>query len=230
MTHNAVKYYSGSRMDCPCWKTSPFTDSHCSITGPALPTHSHTQLRVCHFKHWCTVLKYCKPLHTAASGAQKQVYRNWWKIIKWTKEAVSLKCYHLMYVCVRVLDISSKIRVGAVQVMQMVKNKCLWKPKIILGYIKLLFRLIPLRCRSILPKINGKYAFLYVYADLTHIPKTSLSGGNYNVAIRDKVCCSQLELGFNWAAVIGLLHLKVEFNTMANFCCEVTKWNLKCGI
>lgn len=51
----------------------------------------------------------------------------------------------------------------------------------------------------------------------------SLSGGNYNVSIRDKVCCSQLELGFNWAAVIGLLHLKVEFNTTANFCCEVTQ-------
>lgn len=47
------------------------------------------------------------------------------------------------------------------------------------------------------------------------ILKASLSGGNYNVTIRDKVCCSQLELGFNWAAVIGLLHLEVEFNTTA---------------
>lgn len=50
-----------------------------------------------------------------------------------------------------------------------------------------------------------------------HIPKASLSGGNYSVTIRDKVCCSQLELGFNWAAVIGLLHLQVGFNTMAIF-------------
>lgn len=59
-------------------------------------------------------------------------------------------------------------------------------------------------------------------------PPRSLFGGNYNVAIRDKVCCSQLELGFNWAAVIGLLHLKGKFTTMANFCYQVTEWNLKC--
>lgn len=44
-----------------------------------------------------------------------------------------------------------------------------------------------------------------------------LSAGNYTVTIRDKVCCSQLELGFNWTAVIGLLHLEVEFNTAAFF-------------
>lgn len=118
MTHNAVKYYSGSRMDCPCWKTS------CSVTSALSQTHiAPSQVLPCQHTHtpswgyailntgvlcWSTVNLY----HTAASGAQKQVYRNWWKIIKWTKEAVSLKCYHLMYVCVRVLDISSKISTG----------------------------------------------------------------------------------------------------------------------
>lgn len=44
-----------------------------------------------------------------------------------------------------------------------------------------------------------------------------LSGGNYNLTIRDKVCCSQLELGFNWTAVIGIQHLEVEFNAAAFF-------------
>lgn len=63
------------------------------------------------------------------------------------------------------------------------------------------------------------YAFLYVYAGYRSVSSRPLSlwplsGGNYNVTIRDKVCCSQLELGFNWTAVIGLLHLEVEFNTV----------------
>lgn len=71
--------------------------------------------------------------------------------------------------------------------------------------------------------------FVCVCSLETHIPAASLTGGDYNLTIRDKVCCSQLELGFNWAAVIGLLHLKVEFNTTANFCCEVTQWNMKCS-
>lgn len=42
------------------------------------------------------------------------------------------------------------------------------------------------------------------------VPEAYLSGANYNMTIRHKACWSQLELGFNWTALIGLLHLEVE--------------------
>ena len=41
-------------------------------------------------------------------------------------------------------------------------------------------------------------------------PRAYLSGANYCITIRHKAFWSQLELGFNWIGVIGLLHLKVE--------------------
>lgn len=47
------------------------------------------------------------------------------------------------------------------------------------------------------------------------IPKAHLSGANYNITIRHQACCAQLELGFNWIALIGLLHLEVELQMFA---------------
>lgn len=61
------------------------------------------------------------------------------------------------------------------------------------------------------------------------IPEAYLSGANYNITIRHNACWSQQELGFNWTALIGLLLLEVELNMSAKFCCEVTKWDLKCN-
>ena len=46
------------------------------------------------------------------------------------------------------------------------------------------------------------------------VPEAYLSGANYNMTIRHKACWSQLELGFNWTALIGLLHLEVELNVV----------------
>lgn len=46
-------------------------------------------------------------------------------------------------------------------------------------------------------------------------PEAYLSGANYKITIRHKACCSQLEMGFNWTALIGLLHLEVELNMAA---------------
>lgn len=94
-----------------------FTDSHCSFTGPAEPTNLHTQ-RVCHFKSWCTVLNGSSRSTinlSPPSWAQTQVCQNWLKIIKRTKEELSLKCCHLVYVCVRVLNFSTKVWVGSGQ-------------------------------------------------------------------------------------------------------------------
>lgn len=59
------------------------------------------------------------------------------------------------------------------------------------------------------------------------IPEAYLSGANYNITIRHKACWSQLELGFNWTDLIGLLHLEVELNVAAKSCCEVAKGDLK---
>lgn len=42
------------------------------------------------------------------------------------------------------------------------------------------------------------------------IPKAYLCEANYNITIRHKALGSQLELGFNWTAVIGLLYLEVK--------------------
>lgn len=61
------------------------------------------------------------------------------------------------------------------------------------------------------------------------IPEAYLSGANYNITIRHKACWSQLELGFNWTALIGLLLLEVELNMSAKSCCEVTKQDLECN-
>lgn len=61
------------------------------------------------------------------------------------------------------------------------------------------------------------------------IPEAYLSGANYNITIRHKACWSQLELGFNWTALIGLLHLEVELTVLAKSCCELAKWDLKCN-
>lgn len=47
------------------------------------------------------------------------------------------------------------------------------------------------------------------------IPEAHLSGANYNVTIRHNSCWSQLELGFNWTTLIGLLLLEVELNVAA---------------
>lgn len=46
-------------------------------------------------------------------------------------------------------------------------------------------------------------------------PEAYLSGANYKTTIRPKACWSQLELGFNWTTLIGLLHLEVELNMAA---------------
>lgn len=56
------------------------------------------------------------------------------------------------------------------------------------------------------------------------IPQAYLSGANYNITIRHKACWSQLELGFNWTALIGLLHLEVELNVAAESRCEEAEW------
>lgn len=55
------------------------------------------------------------------------------------------------------------------------------------------------------------------------IPEAYLSGANYNTTIRHKACWSQLELCFNWTALIGLFLLEVGLNVAANSCCEVAK-------
>lgn len=62
-----------------------------------------------------------------------------------------------------------------------------------------------------------------------YIPEAYLFGANYSITIRHKACWSQLELGFNWIALIGLLHLEVESNVAANSRCEVAKCDLKCS-
>lgn len=59
------------------------------------------------------------------------------------------------------------------------------------------------------------------------IPEAYLSGANYNITIRHKACWSQLELGFNWTDLIGLLLLEVELNVAEKSCCEVAKGDLK---
>lgn len=57
-------------------------------------------------------------------------------------------------------------------------------------------------------------------------PEAYLSGANYNITIRQEACWSQLELSFNWTALIGLLHSEVELNVAAKSRCEVAKWDL----
>lgn len=61
------------------------------------------------------------------------------------------------------------------------------------------------------------------------IPEAFLSGANYNITIRHKACWSQLELGFNWTALIGLLHLEVELNVAAKSCFEVAVCDPTCN-
>lgn len=82
------------------------------------------------------------------------------------------------------------------------------------------------KCKSILAQINDEICACVWPEEC--IPEAYLSGANYNITIRHTACWSQLELGFNWTTLIGLLLLEVEVNMSAKFCCEVTKRDLKC--
>ena len=77
---------------------------------------------------------------------------------------------------------------------------------------------------------NKRHTSMFVYVGNSPekcFPVAYLSGANQNITIRQKAWQSQLELGFNWTALIGLLHFEVKFNMAAKFCSEVTIWDLK---
>lgn len=76
-----------------------------------------------------------------------------------------------------------------------------------------------------MPRIKDEICVYMCLSDNSEkcIPEAYLSGANYNITIRHKACWSQLELGFNWTALIGLLHLEVELDVAVKSRCEVCR-------